>query len=448
MKVAIYPHDYDYGEGPLFRNMDFRNPQLGNPGIGGTQYEFILLAYALVNFSDCEVNIYCHEDSNIYPDGVKVHIFRDNSDLIQQIKNDSNDIFVIRAEIRPEFFDMFERAEKAGINTVAWSHNFMPYYIADSLVKNQAVKRVVMVSHEHYDYHLDHPVNAKSTYIYNMFYGRHFRLRDSSYESAVTFTGGLYRFKGFHVLASMWKDILKEVPGAKLYVIGSGKLYNKSSALGVYGLADPEYEAEFMKHLTDKGGKIIPSVKFLGNMGAEKAEIYYKTAVGVMNPTGTDETFGISALDAEACGVPVVTRAINGLLETVRHGETGFLGRNPEEIKKYIILLLKDKELNIRLGRKAKEFAEKSFLPEAIVKQWLKLFDDVLNNRPCEYIPPTPHNTGHKRLKIFNRWLRLHHIPTISVSTLQDAMCLFTYKRLAKNMMPGFYEWLKKLMGR
>ena len=248
-----------------------------------------------------------------------------------------------------------------------------------------------------------------------MFDGRHLKLREFPNTPAVTYTGGRYKSKGFHVLASMWKDILREVPGAKLYVIGSGKLYNHHSQLGPLGVASPEYESMFADYLMSDG-KLLDSVKFLGSMGINKHDIYYMTTVGVANPSAATETFGISALDMEACGVPVVTKAANGMFETVKHNETGLLGKNYDEIKKYIILLLKDRELNIKLGRQAKEFASSTFLPEKIIKQWLKLFDDVLHNKPTEYIKPSGnYGNNHKRLLIINRWLRLHHLSPASL---------------------------------
>ncbi|MBQ6971978.1 MAG: glycosyltransferase family 4 protein [Synergistaceae bacterium] len=438
MRIAIFFNDRNHRKEAFFSGMDFRNPQLGNPGIGGTDYEFILLVYALAKFSDCEVNLYCHEESNIYPGGVNVHILDSSSDLVAQVAADGNDILI--SKIGAVSDSAYSKANDSGLNIIVWAHNFMTGMFARKLAENPAVKRVVMVSHEHYDYYLDHPVIAKSTFIHNMYDGRHFPLREYPSSPAVTYTGGLYEAKGFHVLAAMWKDILREVPDATLYVIGSGRLYDKGAKLGAYGLADAKYEAMFMRHLTE-GGEILPSVKFLGNMGAEKSEIYAKTTVGVMNPSGQTETFGMSALDAEACGVPVVSRAYGGLFETVRHGGTGYLGRNPEEIRRYIIMLLKDRELNVRLGRQAKEFAEKSFLPEVIVKKWLALFDDVMNGRPCEYIPPSQNVNGVKRLKIVNRWLHEHHIPTPPVSVLSP--------RNLQDMLPaGTYASLKRLLHR
>ena len=443
MKIAVYIKDRSVHGDAAFSNMDFRNPQLGNPGIGGTGYEYMLLVYALTKFSDAEVNLYCYEASNLYPDGVNVHVLHYNADIVSQVKADGSDLLVLTANESLGFYDIYERAKEQNLKLIAWSHNYMSHHMLKRLADSPAVKRVVMVSHEHYDCYLDHKIIKKSTYINNMFDGSRLMLRDYPSEPAVTYTGGLYPAKGFHVLASMWKDILLEVPDAKLYVIGSGKLYDKNAVLGAYGLADEQYEASFMQYLTENG-EILPSVKFLGNLGAEKSEVYYITTAAVVNPTGASETFCISALDAQACGVPVVTRAINGLFETVKHGVTGYLGRNPEEIKNYIILLLKDKQLNIKLGRQAKDFAGKSFLPEVIVKQWLKLFDDVINDRPCEYIPPSEfRNYGHKRLKIANRWLHEHHIPTPAVSVLSGSASAFI-----KSISPRLHAALKKLLKR
>ena len=56
----------------------------------------------------------------------------------------------------------------------------------------------------------------------------------------------------------------------------------------------------------------MKSVHFCGNMGIEKLEIYNRTTVGVVNPSARTETFGLSAVEMEACGIPVVTKSGNG----------------------------------------------------------------------------------------------------------------------------------------
>lgn len=428
MKVALYINDaggVDAG-GSNFHDIDLSNPQLGSPGIGGTHYEFVMLAYALANFSNVEVNFY-HYNKNKLPSGVQDWIIHDTKELHELVKRHGNDIFILWGIAVRELNNLLSDND---IKCILWLHNYHSYLDMKYFYSISSIKRIVLVSHEHYDYYLDHSAIKKCTYICNMFDGRNLKLRDFPSKPAVTYTGGLYKGKSFHILASMWKDILREVPEAKLYVVGSGKLYNHDSKLGPFGVADSEYEAMFADYLM-QDGKLLPSVKFCGSMGLEKTDIYYKTTVGITN--FYHETFCISALEMEACGVPVVNISHGGVLDTIIHNETGLLAKNYDEIKKYIIMLLKDKELNLRIGRQAREFASSAFLPEKIVKQWLKLFDEVMNDRPAEYIKPSGnYMNNYKWLKIINRWLRLHHLSTASLSEMANIMFKF-FRHITKH---------------
>src|SRR5664279_3399790 len=67
---------------------------------------------------------------------------------------------------------------------------------------------------------------------------------------------------------------------------------------------------------------IAPHVSFLGNMSALEAVM---PAADLYVLTSDSESFGLSALEAQACGVPVLGYRAGGLPEVVVHGETGFL---------------------------------------------------------------------------------------------------------------------------
>lgn len=61
----------------------------------------------------------------------------------------------------------------------------------------------------------------------------------------VTYMGHLDKPRGFHFLASQWKQILNSVPNAQLHVIGAANLYDRSLELGRLGVASKSYEKRF-----------------------------------------------------------------------------------------------------------------------------------------------------------------------------------------------------------
>ena len=68
-----------------------------------------------------------------------------------------------------------------------------------------------------------------------------------------------------------------------------------------------------------------------------------------------NESSGLVAIDAQACGTPVVAAAVAGLATAVRHGETGLLvdGHDPADYAAAIGRLLADREALAAMGRAA-----------------------------------------------------------------------------------------------
>jgi glycosyltransferase involved in cell wall biosynthesis len=64
-----------------------------------------------------------------------------------------------------------------------------------------------------------------------------------------------------------------------------------------------------------------PTVRFLGRVNGETLREHYRTARLLLFPQIED--FGIVAIEAQACGLPVVARRLGGALETVIEGSTG-----------------------------------------------------------------------------------------------------------------------------
>jgi D-inositol-3-phosphate glycosyltransferase len=82
-------------------------------------------------------------------------------------------------------------------------------------------------------------------------------------------------------------------------------------------------EVERARHLIAELG-LIDQVRFIDPQPHHILSTYYRAADVVIVPSRS-ESFGLVALEAAACGIPVVASAVGGLLSLVDHGETGFL---------------------------------------------------------------------------------------------------------------------------
>lgn len=99
-------------------------------------------------------------------------------------------------------------------------------------------------------------------------------------------------------------------------------------------------------------------VRFVAPQPHHILSTYYRAADIVLVPSRS-ESFGLVALEAAACGVPVVASAVGGLLSLVDDGATGRLidGRDPSDYAKAVAELLDDPTLRESMGRAAVERA-------------------------------------------------------------------------------------------
>ena len=114
-----------------------------------------------------------------------------------------------------------------------------------------------------------------------------------------------------------------------------------------------------LQSLIDELG-VRDQVRFVPPQPHHILSTYYRAADVVVVPSRS-ESFGLVALEASACGIPVVASGVGGLLTLVDHGETGYLvpDRAPAEFARYIAEVLDHPVHAAALGRRAAERAQR-----------------------------------------------------------------------------------------
>jgi glycosyltransferase involved in cell wall biosynthesis len=119
---------------------------------------------------------------------------------------------------------------------------------------------------------------------------------------------------------------------------------------------------------------------FLGNTPA--VETVMPTA-DLYILTSDSESFGLSALEAQACGVPVLGYAAGGLPEVVADGETGFLRRvgDVDGLAAAAAELLLEPERYAEMAVASRQRAAGTFDVEMVIAEYLAVYERVLAGR-------------------------------------------------------------------
>ncbi len=94
------------------------------------------------------------------------------------------------------------------------------------------------------------------------------------------------------------------------------------------------------------------------------------------------ESFGLAALEAMSCGVPVIATNVQGIPEVVVHGKTGFLSNvgDIEDMAKNSLKILSDKELHEQLKTDSRALAVEKFNVTTIIDQYLDYYKRILES--------------------------------------------------------------------
>jgi len=167
--------------------------------------------------------------------------------------------------------------------------------------------------------------------------------------------------KGHDVLINAMPIILKKFPDTLLFIAGEGKM-----------------EAKLKQQVA--------------NMNLQ-GHVHFAP---VFNPSGRilslfnifvmpslDEGFGLSGMEAQVVGLPVVASDVGGIPTFVQHEKTGLLvpPGDVDKLAEAIIRIMEDQELARRLGQQAREFIHQNFSSVVMADKTLAMYEHVLSER-------------------------------------------------------------------
>jgi glycosyltransferase involved in cell wall biosynthesis len=154
--------------------------------------------------------------------------------------------------------------------------------------------------------------------------------------------------------------VLAKISNAKAIIIGAGPEENK------------------LKDLTKTLG-LNDSVIFTGFVPQAEINAYYEMS-DIYIHLAKQEPFGLTVIEAQALGKPVIAVAEGGPKDNVLDGETGFLiDINVETLANRIIQLLQDDKLRMQFGEKARKHIKENYDWQSSVQRFLEVCAELKN---------------------------------------------------------------------
>jgi trehalose synthase len=162
-----------------------------------------------------------------------------------------------------------------------------------------------------------------------------------------------------------YRQVTEKVPEAQLAMVGS------------MATDDPEGMEYFQKTFEyADGDEDIKILSNLNNVGAIEVNAFQSQS-DICLQKSIREGFGLTVTEALWKGRPTIAGNVGGIPLQIEDGISGFLVNSPAECAERCLEILEDPGLGKQLGREGKEHARRQFLTPRLLRDWLKLFDDL-----------------------------------------------------------------------
>lgn len=118
---------------------------------------------------------------------------------------------------------------------------------------------------------------------------------------------------------------------------------------------------------------LIPrQIEYVGNVAGDYKQRFVGRAKALLFPIDWEEPFGVSVIEANACGTPVVAMNRGAMPEIIEHGVNGFLAKNEKEFKDYMTRI---DEID---PEECRRVVQDKFSSVAMAKAYLKRYKEII----------------------------------------------------------------------
>ncbi len=114
-------------------------------------------------------------------------------------------------------------------------------------------------------------------------------------------------------------------------------------------------------------------VRYIGSVGPDERGEVLGHARALLHLINFEEPFGLSAVEAMACGTPIIAKSLGAMPEVIADGETGFLVNSVEEAASRIT-----EDLAGIDRRRCRQRVEQQFTAARMVQQYLEVYEEIL----------------------------------------------------------------------
>jgi glycosyltransferase involved in cell wall biosynthesis len=168
----------------------------------------------------------------------------------------------------------------------------------------------------------------------------------------ISYVGRLRRAKRPDHAINAFKIVKERLPSAELWMTGDGDFRNDLEKMACNG------------------------IKFFGNLSNEERRNLLKKTWVLVNPS-VREGFGLNIIEANALGVPCIAYDVNGLRDSIRNGETGFLvtSGDIQALAERLTELLEDEKLKNKFSENALEYSRR-FSWDRTASEFMKIIEE------------------------------------------------------------------------